>query len=132
MIATPSRAARAYGQVTLTSGVDSASPHQLVLMLFDGALTALRNARAHLAAGRVGPRGEAVSQAIQIVEQGLRASLDRDAGGALAGQLADLYEYIGRRILVAGAKADDAGLAEAARLLEELRGAWTQIDGRKP
>ena len=127
MFATTASAARAYAQVGTQSGVDSADPHRLVLMLFDGALESIARARSHLAAGRIGPRGESVSRAIQIVEQGLKASLDPAAGGPLAGTLADLYDYIGRLLLNANVHASDAALAEGARLLGELRGAWATI-----
>ena len=126
------RAARAYGQVGVTSGVDTADPHRLVLMLFDGALEAIARARMHLAAGQVTAKGQSVSQAVLIVEQGLNASLDRSAGGALAATLTELYDYIARRLLLASAGNDMAGFEESARLLTELRGAWASIPGSSP
>jgi flagellar protein FliS len=127
MHTTTARAARAYAQVGTQSGVESADPHRLVLMLFDGAIECIARARSHFAAGRIGPRGEALSQAIQIIELGLKASLDREAGGDLAASLAELYDYVARRLLAAGMASDPAPLAEATRLLTELRDAWSRI-----
>jgi flagellar protein FliS len=133
--ATPSsfqRAARAYGQVGLTTCVDTADRHGLVLMLFDGAIEAINRVRAHLAAGRIPAKCEAVSQAVLIVEQGLNASLDRNVGGPLSAGLAELYDYISRRLLLASAANDMAGFDEARRLLAELREAWAAIPNGSP
>ncbi len=124
--------ARAYQRVGLDSGVASADPHRLVLMLFDGALEAIRLAAAHIAAGNVAEKGRALGKAVRIVEEGLKASLDKDAGGALATQLAALYDYATLRLLQANLKNDHAALDEASRLLGELREAWARIGERVP
>lgn len=127
MYASTAQAARAYASVGTQSGVDSADPHRLILMLFDGALECIARARLHFEAGRIGPRGEALSQAIRIIEEGLKASLDRKAGGELAQTLTELYDYIGRQLLRTSMTSDMAPLDEAARLLAELRHAWAHI-----
>jgi flagellar protein FliS len=59
-------------------------------------------------------------------------SLDTGRGGAIAAQLFELYEYMGRRLLLASLRNDPAGLAEVAGLLRELRGAWTELAANKP
>ena len=120
-------AALAYSQVGLETGVSGADPHRLILMLYDGALLALRHAEAHMHSRNVAAKGQSVSKAIQIIEEGLRLSLDRKVGGALAAQLDDLYAYMGRRLLLASAANDPAGLAEVSRLLASLREAWAAI-----
>ncbi len=121
------RAARAYGEIGITTGVDTADPHRLVLMLFDGAVEAISRARLHMGSGQFAARGQAVSQAVQIIEQGLNASLDRSAGNPLAATLTELYDYIARRLLLASAGNDAAGFDEARRLLLELREAWAAM-----
>ncbi|MCU6391891.1 flagellar export chaperone FliS, partial [Enterobacter quasiroggenkampii] len=68
--------ARAYQQVGLESAVLSASPHQLVVMLFDGALSALVRARLFLDEGKITEKGEALSKAINIIDNGLKAGLN--------------------------------------------------------
>lgn len=120
-------AATAYARVGLESGVLAASPERLITMLFDGALAAIRDARRHLAQGDHARRGQAVSKALDIVNHGLAAALDHERGGDLTQRLAGLYDYIARRLLAANLHSDDAGLAEAARLLEALASGWREM-----
>ncbi len=122
--------AHLYRRVGIDTDVTAAPPHQLVLLLFDGALEAIRLARSHVAAGRIAEKGQALGKAVRIVEEGLKASLDRSAGGAMAGQLAQLYDYASLRLLQANLRNDRAALDEVERLLAELRAAWAQIDPR--
>ena len=127
MTTTRKHTAREYARIGLETGVSAASPHRMILLLHDGALRAVGDARRSLAAGQVAARGQAISRAIGIVEQGLAHSLDLRRGGALASQLHDLYDYINRRLLLANLNNDDAPLAEVADLLANLRGAWADI-----
>lgn len=120
--------AQIYRRVGVDSGVGSASSHQLVLMLYDGAIEAVKLARLHVAAGRIAEKGRALGKAVRIVEEGLKASLDRSAGGPLAQQLAQLYDYTNLRLLQANLRNDPKALDEVERLLGELRTAWAQID----
>ncbi|AMO98861.1 flagellar protein fliS [Collimonas arenae] len=62
----------------------SASPQQLVTMLFDGAKAAIGMARHHMANGDISAKGNAISKAVSIIDSGLKASLDPDSGGRLA------------------------------------------------
>lgn len=124
----PQRAAKAYAQVGVETGVASASPHRLIVMLYEGALKSIAEAGAHLAAGNIAGKGEAISRAIAIIEQGLKASVDLEQGGAIAAQLAELYDYMNRRLLVASMNNDTAPLAEVSGLLRELGEAWSAID----
>lgn len=119
--------AKAYQRVDKDSGVAAADPHRLVLMLFDGALEAIRLAESHVAAGRIADKGQALGKAVRIVEEGLKASLDRTAGGELATQLASLYDYASLRLLQAHLRNNHAGLAEVTTLLSGLREAWVRI-----
>ncbi len=123
------RALSAYKTIGVETGVDAADPHKLVLMLFDGAMIATQEARRHLAEGRLAERGAAISKGIMIIENGLKASLDRNAGGELAERLASLYDYMRSQLLQANLKGSDQSLAEVHRLLGELREAWAQVGG---
>lgn len=123
----PQRAAKAYSQIGVETGVAAASPHSLILMLYDGARAAIADAKRHLAAGAIPEKGRAVSRAIAIIDEGLKGCLDAGSGGAIAAHLADLYDYMCRRLLLASLKDDDAGFDEVARLIDELRGAWATI-----
>lgn len=121
--------AAAYTAIGLETGVPNANSHGLVLMLFDGALMAVASAGGHLKGGRIGPKGEAISKAIDIINSGLKASLDMQAGGDLSERLGALYDYLCARLLHANLNNDPAALEEVSRLLVELKGAWEEIAG---
>jgi flagellar secretion chaperone FliS len=117
----------AYARVGLETGVIAASPHKLILMLFEGAQIALASALNHTKSGQIAARGEAISKAIAIINSGLQASLDVKAGGELAQQLNALYEYMGRRLLQANVHDRPEYIEEVMRLLGELHEAWEAI-----
>ena len=125
------RGAAAYVRVGVESDVMSASPHRLITLLFDGADTAIRTAAIHLRDGNVAEKGKAISKALDIVNNGLLAALDRERGGELAGHLASLYDYIARLLLRANVRSDLSALEEAGRLLADLGGAWREIDPQR-
>jgi flagellar protein FliS len=121
------RGVNAYANVGLETGVAAASPHKLIVMLYDGALVALLSAKTNIAAGDIAAKGAAISKAITIIDNGLRASLDKTAGGEIAANLDALYDYMSRRLLHANLKNDVAILDEVHGLLSDLRGAWVAI-----
>lgn len=120
-------AVRAYANVGLETGVQSAHPHRLIAMLFDGALLAVARARQAIVAKDITARGAAISKAIQIIDEGLKASLV-DTGSELAANLRALYEYMGRRLLFASLKNDAGALDEVTRLLTDIKEAWNAIE----
>lgn len=127
-------AAQAYAKVGMETGVATADAHQLILMLFEGAMTAVIDGKRHMQAGEVARKGESLSKAVMIIQEGLVASLDPNAGGPLAQNLAALYEYMARRLLLANAKNRPDILDEVHRLLGELKNAWASIpqQGARP
>ena len=127
---TRSRGAGAYARVGVESGVMSASPHQLIVMLFDGALAAMRTARLHMQAGNVADKGQAISKALDIVNNGLMAALDEEKGGEVASRLASLYDYIARLLLAANLRDDEPSLIQAEALLGDVASAWREIGAR--
>jgi flagellar protein FliS len=120
-------AMNAYRTVGVESLASTADPHQLVLMLFNGARAAVAAAKGHLERGAIAPKCEAISKAIAIIDGGLKASLDLKVGGPLAQSLSDLYAYMGQRLLEANLNNDGQKLSEVALLLEQLGGAWESI-----
>lgn len=125
--------ARAYARVGIESAVMSATPQQLLTMLFDGAKAAIGMARHHMAQRDIVAKGNAISKAVSIIDSGLKASLDAEAGGSagaeLAANLSALYDYINQRLLLANLHNDPAMLDEAERLLENIASAWREING---
>lgn len=114
----------AYAQVGVETGVAAADPHKLIGMLYEGLLQTVAQAREAMETKQIARKGEAISKAIRILEEGLRGSLDRERGGQLAQQLDGLYEYMIMRLLSANLKSDTAALNEVSGLVADLRDAW--------
>ncbi len=121
------RGANAYSQVNLETAVQSADPHQLILMLYDGALLALAEATVAIEQKDVPKRAKAISRAIAIIQDGLHASLDVEAGGELGQRLAALYDYLVERLTQANATNNAAAVQEVSGLLRTLREAWAEM-----
>ena len=127
MYTTHRNAAHAYANVGLETGVAAASPHQLILMLYEGAELAVRMAIRHMNEGDLTKKSAAISKASNIILEGLRAALDLRQGGDIARQLDDLYNYMNKRLMLAHVNNQTAPLEEVLGLLRELHGAWMQI-----
>lgn len=111
----------------LEAKVMSASPVELVRMLYRRALGAVSAARRHLAEGDIRARSREISTAMEISVE-LAGSLDREKGGDVATRLAALYDYIGRRLLEANLHQDGAALAEVEGLLATLDEGWAGLN----
>lgn len=134
--ASPKTFASAYREVDSVTAITSASPHKLVSLLYGALAKQITVARGALARRDIPEKCRAVSHAVRIVEEGLLAPLDLDAGGEIATNLHDLYEYMVHRLTIANLRNDDAALAECGRLVETLREGWDGIapagDVRRP
>lgn len=117
---------QSYQQIGVESAVMNASPHQLIVMLFDGAHSALVRAFV-LEAGQIREKGEALSKAINIIDNGLKAGLNMEVESELSGNLASLYEYMVRRLLLANLNNDVDAIVEVEGLLNNIADAWKQI-----
>jgi len=122
-------ATQAYKTVGVNTAVEGATPHKLVLMLYDGLLRQLRLGRAHMQKGDLGAKAGCLSKAISIIDQGLRAALNDDKGGEIAQNLRALYDYAERQLVHANARNDVAVIDEVIALFEPLRAAWHGIGG---
>ncbi len=120
-------ATNAYAKVGIESGVNGADPHKLITMLFQGALLAIANAKNAMLRKDFKAKGEAISKAMLIIDEGLKASLDKKVGGELALSLDQLYDYALSRLFAANINNDAQILDEVSRLLSELKGAWDAI-----
>lgn len=131
MFTSSSQAISSYQRVGVESGVAAADPHKLILMLFEGAQQALSRSKLHMRQNEIAAKGEMISKAILIIDHGLKASLDRNTGGALAENLHQLYDYMTQRLLLANLHNDPAIIEEVSQLLGELHTAWQAI-GQQP
>lgn len=117
-------ALKTYARMDVETGVAGATPEMLIVMLYDGALRAIATARVRMEAGDAQAKGQAISKAIGIIEEGLRGSLDAAAGGELGNNLSDLYEYMSHRLMLANLRNDATMLDEVSDLLRSLKTAW--------
>ena len=118
---------KAYQAVGLDATVATASPHKLILMLFEGTKQALVIAKAGMEEKDIPKKGMAISKAIDIILNGLRVSLNMEEGGDLSQDLYALYDYMARRLLHANLHNDLAALDEVSHLLGEIHSAWIEI-----
>ena len=114
-----------YRQVGMVTAVSQADPHQLVILLFDGAIAAVLQARHAVATGDTATRHSTISKAMRIIDEGLKASVDGDA--SLADNLRSLYEHMVQRLFLANCQDSDGPLEEVLNLLGDLRSAWAAI-----
>lgn len=126
MFATAAHVSKAYSHLAVESAALGADSHQLVGMLFAGALASIGQARAALVRGDIGTKALASSRAIRVVDEGLKVAVDRSVG-SLGEQLYQLYDYCSRRLLHGHLKHDDSAYAEVAALLGEIESAWLAI-----
>lgn len=110
-----------------TVGTGTADPVTLTTMLYDGAIKAMKKARIHFESGNRERFLDESGRAHLIVGE-LLATLDRDAGGEIAGQLAGVYAYC-LRCLVACTTGDMTQLEEAEKHITRIVTAWKTATG---
>src|SRR4051794_776039 len=110
----------------LETSVLTATPLELVAMLYRCALESLGEARRCLAQGDISGRVRPVNRAFDAVTE-LSLSLDYDGGGQLSTTLGELYGYISHKIILGHTEQSDAHFAEAMRLLLTLLESWQAI-----
>ncbi len=124
------QALTAYADVDLQTAIVTASPVQIVVLLYDGAINALAAAKGRMLEKRFAEKGALISKAIGIVE-GLRSVLDHSRGGDVTSNLEALYDYMKRRLASANLKNEVEGVEEVMRLLSTLREAWVELEQRE-
>ena len=117
----------AYQRIGVETSVGAADPYKLILMLFEGAQEALNRAKMHMQLNEIAEKGQMISKAIMIIDHGLKASLDMNAGGDLAIKLQALYDYMTHQLLVANIQNNVEKITEVNKLLSELHSAWKEI-----
>ena len=115
-----------YRSVDLTSRIEGASPHELVVIMFEEALKALGAMQAAMERGDYSRRGASQSRALAILHS-LDTSLDFEKGGEVARGLSAIYREAHRLVLAAGRDNDAAPVRQASDMLKEIAEAWTAI-----
>jgi len=112
-----------------TTQVQSRTPLELVVMLYDGALRFIGVARDAVERRDIPARRDSLSRALAIVSE-LQSTLNLEAGGEIAASLDGLYDYINERLINAAMKNSVEPLDEARKVLETLRDGWSTIAGQ--
>ncbi len=111
------------------SSVLTATPQQLVVMLYDGAHRFLFQAAHAMRSGDVQQMNNRMQRAEAIINE-LRGTLNFEEGGEIAGRLEAIYSFCQRHLLEARLKRDPQRIEQVMKLLAELREAWDQVAGK--
>lgn len=106
--------------------VQSRTPLELVVMLYDGALRFIVQGREAMLRRDIAARRQAVTRALAIISE-LQSTLDLKAGGEIAAELDRLYAYVAERLTRASIDQSHGPLDDAARVLTTLREGWSTI-----
>lgn len=120
-------ALKAYRNTALDSRCEDSSKRDLVIMMYDAAIDAIRIAREHALRQERRAVNASTTRALSILS-GLRETLDVEKGGSVAAHLNDFYQFLMRRLVRAGASSSTDDLAECQDLLGQVREAWAAIE----
>lgn len=121
---TAQRAMQQYGAQQDQQQAD-ATPHQMIAMLFAGAISALNKMLWAMEQREVEIRGQSASKAVAIVN-GMRDCLDM-SGGELAENLYAVYSFLGKDIVRANYENDETAVTEAIDLLRDIKESWDRM-----
>ncbi|CCD08603.1 TPA: flagellar export chaperone FliS [Legionella pneumophila] len=116
-----------YKTIELQTRIETASPHELIDLLLQGARSHIATAQGNIQRNQIKEKGEHIGKAISIIE-GLKMSLNHDKGGEIAENLLQLYDYVQQILLKANLKNDEDLLAQSNMLLAEVHQAWQAIN----
>ena len=116
------RAAHAYLQTQVTT----TSPGDILILLYDGAIKFLNQAKAFLAVNDMAGKGLSISKTLDIINE-LDSTLNLDKGGDLAANLHNLYFFCSSRLVMANLKKDAKMIDEVIKVLGGLRSAYAEI-----
>ncbi len=122
---------QAYAHRYKEVAVKTASPLQLVVMLYDAAICSAQEARQRIESKDIAGRSISINKCITIITE-LQACLNLKAGGEIANSLDRLYDYMKRRIFKASVDQCCEPLLEVENLLDNLRSAWVELVNQAP
>ncbi|MDJ0751488.1 MAG: flagellar export chaperone FliS [Woeseiaceae bacterium] len=115
-----------YQQIGTRNAIGESSPHRLIQMMMEHALSKMNFARGFIERGQIADKGKAIGDAIGVIN-GLQASLNHKADQRMAENFDALYAYMMRRLLQANLHNDVAIIDEVTVLMSELKEAWDAI-----
>ena len=106
--------------------VTTASREKILLMLYEGAIRFVKQAKAAMAAGKIAEKGTYVSKATAILSE-LMATLDFKVGGELAADLENLYVFMIDKLIEGNIQNDPECFDNVENLLMTLYQAWKDV-----
>lgn len=119
--------AGAYKKLDVETQTLAASPEKIILLLLEGAESNIRKAVIYVEQGDVQGKGQVISKALDIINQGLLSALDFEIGGEVAENMAACYDYVCRQLIEANRTNNIENLNEALKVLGRITDAWRQI-----
>lgn len=120
------RKLESYRRVDLSTKVLNANSHQLIQMLYDGAIERLAVAKGALSRDDTAVKGLMIGKAISIIS-GLRNALDMEVDSELPQTLDQLYEYMQFRLLEANSRNDAGMIEEVLELIKVVKSGWDEL-----
>jgi len=105
--------------------IHTASPEQILLMLYDGAIRFTRRAIEGVEKKRSDLKSSGISKTMDIIAE-FSNSLDREIGGHIAEDLDALYGFMIRELTIANLQNDVGKLRNVEKLLMDLRQTWSE------
>ncbi|MCF6138749.1 flagellar export chaperone FliS [Pseudalkalibacillus berkeleyi] len=106
------------------NSVGTASPGELTLMLYNGCLKFLKQAKAGIEAGKVEEKNINLQKAQKIIQE-LMVTLNTDV--AVGKQMMQMYDYMNRRLIDANVKNDVTIIEEVEGITTEFRDTWKEV-----
>lgn len=117
---------QSYRKVSVESEISVASPHRIIQMMFEGALQRLAQSRYAIEHNDVQNKGIYIGKAIGLVT-GLNNSLNMDAGGDIANNLSELYDFMLRKISEANMNNDVQAIDDVCEIIRTIKEGWDAI-----
>jgi flagellar protein FliS len=108
------------------AAINTATPLQLIVILYDTAICSLQEACEHIERNNIQARLRSVNRCISVISE-LQSSLDLENGGDIANSLNRLYDYMRKRIFAANVQQSPEPLKEIESLLKDLQLAWRKV-----
>ena len=108
------------------STISTQSKGRLIVMLYDGAIRFMKLAIIEMEKNNYEAKGRYINKALDIINE-LNVVLDIDAGGEIAGNLRQLYNFMNSRLSEANVKCDPQLVRDVIKLMEELNRGWKAI-----
>ncbi|GIU46189.1 flagellar export chaperone FliS [Shewanella algidipiscicola] len=117
---------KSYRKVSVESEISVASPHRIIQLMFEGALQRLAQSRYAIENNDIANKGIFIGKAIGIIT-GLNNSLNMEAGGDIANNLSELYDFMLRKISEANINNDVQAIDDVSEILRTIKEGWDAI-----